>query len=100
MSPIAVHPRRATRIGWATAKTFSCATGLVWLNWIFFSQTARRPKPAAAGGVSIALANGKFHSYEETLAEFKSLATAHPDLARYSRLGSSFEGREIFVLKI
>jgi carboxypeptidase T len=63
-------------------------------------DAGRRPKPAPAGGVSIALANGKFHSYEETLAEFKSLATAHPDLARYSRLGSSFEGREIFALKI
>lgn len=63
-------------------------------------DAGRRAKPAQPGGVSIALANGKFHSYEETLAEFKALATAHPDLARYSKLGSSFEGREIFALKI
>lgn len=63
-------------------------------------EAGRRRKPAPAGGVSIALANGKFHSYEETLAEFKSLAAAHPQLARYSKLGSSFEGREIFALKI
>ncbi len=63
-------------------------------------EAGRRAKAAPAGGVSIALANGKFHSYEQTVAEFKSLAAAHPDLARYSKLGSSFEGREIFALKI
>ncbi len=63
-------------------------------------DAGRRQKAKPGGGVSIALANGKFHSYEQTLNEFKALAAAHPDLARYSRLGSSFEGREIFALKI
>lgn len=53
-----------------------------------------------ADEIRIALANGKFHSYDQTLSEFKSLATAHRDLARYVKLGSSFEGREIFALKI
>jgi carboxypeptidase T len=70
------------------------------LFWGKSFEAGRRGKTAPAGGVSIALANGKFHSYEETLAEFKSLAAAHPELARYSKLGSSFEGREIFALKI
>ena len=63
-------------------------------------DAGRRTKPAPGGGVSISLANGKFHSYEETLTEFKALAAAHPDLAKYSKLGSSFEGRDIFALKI
>lgn len=60
----------------------------------------RRPKTQSAGDVSIALSNGKFHSYEQTIAEFKSLASDHPDLAHYVKLGSSFEGRDIFALKI
>jgi murein tripeptide amidase MpaA len=62
-------------------------------------EAGRAPK-RSPGGVSIQLANGKFHSYEQTLNEFKDLASAHPDLAKYSRLGLSFEGREIFALKI
>jgi carboxypeptidase T len=61
-------------------------------------EAGRRAK-SAPGEIS-ALANGEFHTYESTLAEFKSLATANPGLARYSRLGTSFEGREIFALKI
>ncbi|HSB09671.1 MAG TPA: M14 family metallopeptidase [Blastocatellia bacterium] len=60
----------------------------------------RRVKTTGEGDFSIALSNGKFHSYEQTITEFKSLASAHPDLARYVKLGSSFEGREIFALKI
>lgn len=51
-------------------------------------------------GVGIALAEGNFHSYDETITEFKSLAAAHPDLATYFTLGSSYEGREVFALKI
>lgn len=63
-------------------------------------EAGRRAKREPAGTVRIALAEGKFHSYEETLAEFKALAASYPGLARYSKLGSSFEGREIFALKI
>jgi carboxypeptidase T len=59
-----------------------------------------RADKSKAGEIRPALANGRFHSYEETLAEFKSLATSRPDLARYVRLGPSYEGREIFALKI
>ena len=53
-----------------------------------------------AGEIQTALANGKFHSFDGTVAEFKALAAARPDLARYVKLGSSFEGRDIFALKI
>jgi carboxypeptidase T len=54
----------------------------------------------AAGTVGQALADGGYHSYDETRNEFNSLADSHPDLAHYVKLGTSFEGREIFALKI
>jgi Zinc carboxypeptidase len=63
-------------------------------------EAGRRTKKPQTGGVGISLLNGKFHSYEQTLNEFRDLAEAHPNLARYSNLGASFEGREIFALKI
>jgi carboxypeptidase T len=63
-------------------------------------DAGRRAKSASASEVHITLANGKYHSYDQTVSEFKALAASHPDLARYSKLGSSFEGREIFALKI
>src|SRR5262249_60769876 len=44
--------------------------------------------------------HGKLQSYEQAITEFKALESAHPDLARYVKLGSSFEGREIFALKV
>ncbi|MEK6406167.1 MAG: M14 family metallopeptidase [Acidobacteriota bacterium] len=63
-------------------------------------DAGRRAKRVPAGDLRMSLANGRFHSYDDTVAEFKDLAASHPDLARYSKLGSSFEGREIFALKI
>ncbi|HEY7547301.1 MAG TPA: hypothetical protein VID27_20570, partial [Blastocatellia bacterium] len=50
--------------------------------------------------VSPALSEGRFHNYEETLDEFNQLAAGHPDLARVVTLGLSYEGRQIFALKI
>lgn len=55
---------------------------------------------ATADGVKPFLAEGDFHSYEETLAEFNALASNHPDLAKFVKLGSSYEGRDIFALKV
>ena len=63
-------------------------------------DAGRRSASAQTGGMKLALANGKFHSYDQTISEFKALATAHPDLAVYSKIGTSFEGRDIFALKI
>jgi carboxypeptidase T len=63
-------------------------------------DAGRRTKRGPSSDFSTALANGKFHSYDATITEFKALAASHSDLARYSKLGSSFEGREIFALKI
>lgn len=54
----------------------------------------------AEGAFQATLAEGGFHSYDEARTEFKALADTHPDLAQYVKLGTSFEGREIFALKI
>src|SRR5262245_19934659 len=65
------------------------------------SFNAGRTGNSRQGNVArLALANGAFHSYEQTLSEFRSLETSYPTLAQYSTLGTSFEGREIFALKI
>ncbi|HMG36781.1 MAG TPA: M14 family metallopeptidase [Blastocatellia bacterium] len=55
---------------------------------------------AQSGAIHPELADGKFHNYDETLAEFKSLADGHPDLAQFVKIGTSYEGRDIFALKI
>ncbi len=47
-------------------------------------DAGRRAKRGPAGDLRIALANGKFHSYDDTITEFKALAASHPGLARYS----------------
>jgi murein tripeptide amidase MpaA len=56
--------------------------------------------PKTASELSPQLAEGSFHSYEETLSEFRSLANQHSDIASFVKLGTSFEGRDIFALKI
>ena len=61
---------------------------------------AGRRTISAEGALRATLADGGFHSYDEARTEFKALADSHPDLAQYVKLGTSFEGREIFALKI
>lgn len=93
------YTRRGYKLkGFYTQEEFAAVTPQFFPGKSF--DAGRRAKSAPGGAPGIALANGKFHSYEQTLSEFKALADAHPDLARYSTLGSSFEGREIFALKI
>ncbi len=50
--------------------------------------------------INPALLEGRFHSYEETLAEFTELAQANPNIARLVNLGPTYEGRQVFALKI
>lgn len=47
-----------------------------------------------------ATVEGRFHSYEEALGELTQIAQAHPEIARLVNLGQSYEGRQIFALKI
>lgn len=63
-------------------------------------DAGRRTRSVSTDEFHTTLANGKYHSYDQTVSEFKALAASHPDLAHYSKLGSSFEGRDIFALKI
>jgi carboxypeptidase T len=52
------------------------------------------------GGFRAALSDGSYHSYEETQNEFRELARSNPSLARYVKIGTSYEGRDIFALKL
>ena len=92
---------RYTRHGFAlagffTPAEFSNAVGRYFPGKSF--EAGRRS--SRGGGVRLALAEGAFHSYQETLSEFTALAQNHPDIARLVNLGASYEGRQIFALKI
>jgi murein tripeptide amidase MpaA len=60
----------------------------------------RRTKDRQPGDVQTQAAGQHYHSYEQAQNEFKALAAAHPDLAAYIKLGQSYEGRDMFALKI
>jgi carboxypeptidase T len=60
----------------------------------------RRSKDHKASDVRTQAAADHYHTYDQAQAEFRALAAAHPDLAAYVPVGHSYEGREIFALKI
>jgi murein tripeptide amidase MpaA len=70
----------------------------------FFPDKSFKPidssQGGAKGGIQTQGAEGRFHSYDETVAEFNALAQAHPNLARVFTLGKTYENRPIFGLKI
>jgi hypothetical protein len=41
-----------------------------------------------------------FHTYAEVTAELHQIAAAHPDIARLSSIGKSYQGRQLWILKI
>jgi hypothetical protein len=82
--------------GFFTPEEFSSEVGRYFPGKRF--DAGRRG--SRGGGVRLALADGAFHSYQETLNEFTALAQGHPDIARLVNLGTSYEGRQIFALKI
>jgi carboxypeptidase T len=47
-----------------------------------------------------ATASGKYHSYQDALSELTELANQHPELAQLINLGQTYEGRQIFALKV
>jgi carboxypeptidase T len=59
-----------------------------------------RGKNHKAGDVRTQAATDHYHTYDQAQSEFKALAAAHPELAAYVRIGQSYEGRDIFALKI
>lgn len=83
-------------VGVYTTEEFSVAVGRFFPGERFGSKSEDRNK----GTIRPALAEGRYHSYEETLAEFNQLAQSRPDIARVINLGQSYEGRQIFALKV
>jgi murein tripeptide amidase MpaA len=70
----------------------------------FFPDRSFNPASSSPSGgkgkISTQGAEGRFHSYDETLAEFNALAQANPNLAQVFTLGNTYENRPIFGLKI
>lgn len=86
-----------TVVGVFTPQEFSSQIGKYFPGRTFNSGPAVEMKSAS---VAPQLANGQFHSYQQTLDEFNSLASAHPDLAEVIQLGTTYEGRKLFALKV
>jgi hypothetical protein len=83
--------------GFFTAEEFAEVIGR------FFPGKTFKPGPqpsSTSDQIAPALAEGRFHSYQEALAEFTALADSNPALAKLVNLGTTFEGRQIFALKI
>lgn len=90
--------RGYTVLGLYTLEEFSEVAPRLFSGKSF--DAGRRAKPAPPGNIHTTAANNHYHTYEQTRDEFRALATAHPDIASYIKLGSSYEGRDIFALKI
>jgi hypothetical protein len=59
--------------------------------------------PVVAGDVGIEgfpSADSAYHDYAETTAELNQIAAAHSSIVQKTSIGKSFEGRDIWVLKI
>lgn len=65
-----------------------------------FSRSIERFFPGESFRIEAASSEGAFHSYQEALDEFAQLARAKPDIAELVNLGPSYEGRQIFALRI
>lgn len=99
---------RYTRRGYALAGFFTPAEFSSSVSRFFpgesFDVGGRAPKQRApkqrSDNFSAATVEGRFHSYEEALSELTQIAQANPQIARLVNLGQSYEGRQIFALKI
>jgi carboxypeptidase T len=84
-------------VGFYTTDEFSTVAPRLFGEDFSFARRTKDPQP---GGVQTQAAGGHYHSYQQAQDEFKALAAARPDLAAYVKLGQSYEGRDIFALKI
>ena len=57
------------------------------------------PSPAMAADEFPAGREG-YHTYAEVAASAKAVETAHPDIAKRFSIGKSYQGREIWAMKI
>lgn len=81
--------------GFYTAEEFAAVIGR-----FFPGETFELPARRGRDGIETQAAEGRFHSYDETLAEFTRLARDNPGIAALVHLGKTYEGRDIFALKI
>ncbi len=84
--------------GFFTAEEFRTEIGRFFPGKEFNAGRATPEK--SSGAINPALSNGRFHNYQGALTEFTQLAAAHPDIAQLVNLGPTYEGRQIFGLKI
>ncbi len=55
---------------------------------------------AAARGSQFPVGDEAFHTYSEVDSELHQIAAAHPDIAQLSSIGKSYQGRQLWMLKI
>ena len=67
---------------------------------ILASGALTGPVAAAGDPADFPVGYQGYHTYAETVNAMQSAAAAHPTIARMYDLGQSFEGREIWALKI
>src|SRR5262249_30781330 len=84
--------------GFYTPAEFSSTIDRYFPGKRFNSGAAAQPPVRSA--LVPELSNGRFHSYQDALNECQAIAQAHPNLAQVVNLGPSYEGRQIFALKI
>ena len=93
------YTRRGYRLaGFFTPAEFSSAVSRFFPGESF-DAGGRAPK-RRADNFSAVTVEGRFHSYEEALGEITEIAQSNPQIARLVNLGQSYEGRQIFALKI
>ena len=102
-SPASVNEHlreRYNRRGYQLAGFYTAAEFAGVVGRYFPGESFDFSDRGATGGVRPQAAEGRFHSYEETLAEFTKLAQDHPGIASLVTLGRTYENRSIFALKI
>lgn len=59
--------------------------------------------PAQAASIATAqfpVGDQAFHTYPEVTQELHDIALAHPDITRLSSIGTSYEGRQLWIMKV
>jgi hypothetical protein len=56
--------------------------------------------PAAASANEFPKGYEGYHTYAEVAAATKAVADAHPDIARRFSIGKSYQGRDLWAMKI
>ena len=87
--------RPVTRPRWLLALALGVATALS-----SSTALALAAAPRAVGVVEFPAGDERYHTYDETLAEVRALATANPGIVALSSIGRSYEGRDLVIAKV